>query len=74
MSEARESEFKGNPMIVLANGPDDKYPFQFGLRKAKMILDHVEDIKKFVEKHAGDSKSPKGSKGTGGESLSDVEL
>lgn len=56
MSQATESEFKGNPMIVLANGPDDKYPFQFGLRKAKMILDHVEDIKKFVEKHAGGSK------------------
>ena len=57
MSDARESEFKGNPMIVLASDPDDKYPFQFGLRKAKMILDHVEDIKKFVEKHSGDSKS-----------------
>ncbi|MBI4063654.1 MAG: hypothetical protein HY401_05060 [Elusimicrobia bacterium] len=56
MSEARESEFKGNPMIVLANGPDDKYPFQFGLRKAKLVLAHVEDIKKFVEKHEGESK------------------
>ena len=55
MSEARESEFKGNPMIVLANDSEDKYPFQFGLRKAKLILEHVEDIKKFVEKHSGDS-------------------
>ena len=56
MSEAHEAEFKGNPMIVLSNGPEDKYPFQFGLRKAKLILDHVEDIKKFVEKNEGGSK------------------
>ncbi|MEK7287608.1 MAG: hypothetical protein AAB091_03485 [Elusimicrobiota bacterium] len=55
MGEARESEFKGNPMIVLANGPDDKFPFQFGLRKAKLVLEHVEDIKKFVSKHSGDT-------------------
>lgn len=59
MGEVRESEYKGNPMIVLANGPDDKYPFQFGLRKAKLILEHFEEIKKFVAKHsgAGDSES-----------------
>ena len=53
MSEAHESEFKGNPMLVLSNGPEDKYPFQFGLRKAALILEHVEDIKKFVESHSG---------------------
>ena len=56
MSEVRESEFKGNPTIVLANGPDDKYPFSFGLKKAKLILEHVEDIKKFVAKHADGPK------------------
>lgn len=53
MAEVRETEFKGNPMIVLANGPDDKYPFQFGLRKAKLVVEHIEDIKQFVAKHAG---------------------
>ncbi|MBI4368599.1 MAG: hypothetical protein HY547_00040 [Elusimicrobia bacterium] len=56
MSEAKESEYKGNPMIVLSNGPDDKYPFSFGLRKAKMILEHIEDIKKFVQNHSGGSE------------------
>ena len=53
MSEAKESEYKGNHMLVLSTGEEDKYPFSFGLRKAKLILEHVEDIKKFVEKHGG---------------------
>jgi len=52
MAPASESEFKGNPMIVLCQGPDDKFPFQFGLKKAKLILDHLEDIKRFVAKHS----------------------
>ncbi|MDC4205244.1 MAG: hypothetical protein MPW14_20950 [Candidatus Manganitrophus sp.] len=49
---ASESEFKGNPMLVLSQGPDDKFPFQFGLKKAKLILENIDEIKKFVEKHA----------------------
>ena len=55
MGEVKESEYKGNPMIVLTAGPDDKFPFQFGLRKARLVVEHIEDIKKFVEKHSGDS-------------------
>lgn len=51
---ATESEFKGNPMIVLSQGPDDKFPFQFGLKKAKLVLENLEEIKKFVEKHSGE--------------------
>lgn len=47
-----EAEFKGNPMIVLTQGPEDKFPFQFGLKKAKLILEHLEDIKRFVAKHS----------------------
>lgn len=50
---ATESEFKGNPMIVLSQGEEDKFPFQFGLKKAKLIVEHIEDIKKFIEKHSG---------------------
>ena len=42
-------EFKGNKMIILKRNPEDKYPFQFGLNKAKLILEHFADIKKFVE-------------------------
>jgi hypothetical protein len=49
---ATESEFKGNPMLVLSQGPDDRFPFSFGLKKAKLILEHIEEIKSFVAKHA----------------------
>ena len=51
MSIVSESEFKGNPMIVIKNDEEDKYPFQFGVKKAKLVLENIEDIKKFVEKH-----------------------
>jgi len=49
---ASESEFKGNPMLVLTQGPDDRFPFQFGLKKAKLILENIDEIKKFVEKYS----------------------
>jgi hypothetical protein len=42
------SEFKGNKVIILKRDENDKYPFSFGITKAKLILDHIEDIKKFV--------------------------
>ena len=50
MSIVSESEFKGNPMIVIKTDEEDKYPFQFGVKKAKLVLENVESIKKFVEK------------------------
>jgi hypothetical protein len=52
MMPAGESEYKGNPMLVLTQGPEDRFPFQFGLKKAKLILEHLEDIKAFVTKHS----------------------
>jgi len=51
MSIVSESEFKGNPMIVLKNDEEDKFPFQFGLKKAKLILENIDAIKQFVEKN-----------------------
>ena len=51
MSIVSESEFKGNPMIVLKYNEEDKFPFQFGVKKAKLVLENIEAIKKFVEKH-----------------------
>lgn len=51
MSIVSESEFKGNPMIVIKNDEQDQYPFQFGVKKAKLVLENIEDIKKFVEKY-----------------------
>lgn len=51
MSIVEESEFKGNPMIVIKNGEDDQYLFQFGVKKAKLVLENIEEVKKFVEKY-----------------------
>ncbi|MDD3773984.1 MAG: hypothetical protein PHW50_01735 [Patescibacteria group bacterium] len=51
MSIVEESEFKGNKMIVIKNSEDDQYPFSFGLKKAKLVLENIEEIKKFVEKY-----------------------
>ena len=42
------TEFKGRPILVLKNKEDDKYPFSFGVGKAKLIVANLEDIKKFV--------------------------
>ncbi|MFA5137634.1 MAG: hypothetical protein WC728_00255 [Elusimicrobiota bacterium] len=44
-------EFKGNKTIVLKRSDDDRFPFQFGVSKAALILEHIEDIKKFVEEN-----------------------
>lgn len=43
------SEYKGNKLIVLRRNPQDKYPFQFGKTKAKLIVENYSDIKKFAE-------------------------
>ncbi len=51
MSIVSESEFKGKPMLVIKNNEEDKFPFQFGLKKAKLILENIESIKQFVEKY-----------------------
>jgi hypothetical protein len=36
-----------NKLICL--NPGSKFPFSFGLGKAKMILENIDSIKKFVE-------------------------
>lgn len=41
-------KYKGRPVLCLRQSDEDKFPFSFGLKKAEMILDHLEDIKKFV--------------------------
>jgi hypothetical protein len=39
--------FKDQPLLIL--NPESKYPFSFGLAKARMILENVEALKAFVE-------------------------
>jgi hypothetical protein len=46
-----ESEFKGNKMLVMKKSPDDKFPLQFGLGKAKQIMDNIAAIEEFLRKN-----------------------
>jgi hypothetical protein len=48
------SEYKGKPLIVIKRSEDDQYPFSFGVSKAKLILENIEEIKKFVEENSRD--------------------
>lgn len=50
---AERTEFKGNKMLTLKRSDDDKYPFSFGLNKAKLILEHQEEIEQFVAENGG---------------------
>lgn len=45
-------EFRGKPVLILKRSEDERYPFSFGLNKAKLIMEHIEDIKKFVEENS----------------------
>ena len=46
---AKEEEFKGSKILALfENENDERSVISFGLRKARIILAHVDDIKKFV--------------------------
>ena len=40
-------EYKGHPILVL--NPDGRYPFSFGVGKAKLIIEHLETIKEFIK-------------------------
>jgi hypothetical protein len=43
------SEFKGKPVLIIKRDENDQYPFSFGLNKAKLILDNLDEIRNFVE-------------------------
>ncbi|MCX5702557.1 MAG: hypothetical protein NTW64_06275 [Candidatus Omnitrophica bacterium] len=43
------TEFKGKPVLIIKRDEEDRYPFSFGISKAKLILENIEEIKKFVE-------------------------
>ena len=49
---AEIQEFKGNKVLNL--NPEAKFTFSFGLSKAKLILENIEVIKKFVETEGKD--------------------
>ena len=49
---AEIQEFKGNKVLNL--NPEAKFTFSFGLSKAKLILENIDVIKKFVETEGKD--------------------
>lgn len=48
------SEYNGKPILVLRRSEEDKFPFSFGLAKAKMILENIKEIEKFVAENTQD--------------------
>ena len=44
-------EFNGRPVLILKRGEGDKYAFTFGLSKARLIMENLDEIKKFVEEN-----------------------
>lgn len=55
---ATVGEYKGNAIISLPVAGSTKYPFTFGLNKAKAILEFIDDIKKFVEENQKPEPEP----------------
>lgn len=51
MSVVRESEYNGKPLFEIARDEKDNFGFKFGVKKARMILDHLNEIRTFVEKN-----------------------
>lgn len=43
------SEFKGNKVLIL--DCDNQYPFSFGVEKAKLIINNIEEIKNFIKEY-----------------------
>lgn len=48
-----KSEYRGKPIIIIKKTAEDRFPFSFGLTKAKMIVESIDEIKKFVEENEG---------------------
>jgi len=48
------SEYNGKPILVLRRSEEDKFPFSFGINKAKLIMENLEEIKKFVVENTTD--------------------
>lgn len=57
------SEYKGNKLICL--NPGSKFTFSFGLSKAKMIIENLDAIKKFIETNGESCGEPTDNGGAG---------
>jgi hypothetical protein len=52
MSIIERAEYKGKPTLVMKRSEEDKFPFAFGISKAKLILENIEEIRKFVAENS----------------------
>jgi len=50
------TEYKDKPVLVLKRNEEDKYPFSFGLSKARLIIEAIDEIKKFVAENDEEKK------------------
>jgi hypothetical protein len=48
------SEYNGKPILILRRSEEDKFPFSFGLAKARLILENIKEIEKFVAENTTD--------------------
>jgi len=48
---ATKSEYKGSKVLTLSpdDAPDTKYPFSFGVAKAKLIMSNLDAIREFIK-------------------------
>ena len=46
-----KTQYKGKPVLIIKRDKEDKFPFSFGLHKARLILDHIEEIKELVKEN-----------------------
>ena len=38
------------PLLVITESADERFPTKLGLRKLKLILDHLDEVKAFITK------------------------
>jgi hypothetical protein len=57
-----QGEFKGKPILTFKRDENDKFPVAFGVRKCKVILEHLDEIQNFYEANKHTLK-PKGEQG-----------
>ena len=51
MSDIYQDSYKGNPILVIEYGNEKEYNFKFGVSKAKLIIEHLDFIKQFIEEN-----------------------
>ena len=60
--KATRSEYKGRPVLTLTSGANERYPFTFGLQKAKRILAAISSIEAFVREEEANARQKEAAK------------